>query len=86
MHYYAFGFGEGWQLSEADLTKSRGLRISLSRSPTAGHTATHKPSKASTLGPNPLNENDTSRESGSNRFYFIDASRFSSPAIRLSLR
>ena len=29
MHYYAFGFGGGWQLSEADLT-SRGACESLS--------------------------------------------------------
>ena len=39
--YIACGFGEGRQLSEADLTKVAGLRISLSRSPTADHTTPH---------------------------------------------
>ena len=42
------GFGEGWQLSEADLTKSRGLRISLSISHDQQRLPT-KPCIASTL-------------------------------------
>ena len=46
MHYYAFGFGGGWQLSEADLT-SRGACESLSLDlPRLTNTATHKPSKS----------------------------------------